>query len=158
AKLPHEHIVTLYEVGEVEGAAYMAMERLRGETLEDRLERDRWLSVADALALTREAAEGLAAAHAVGLIHRDIKPGNLWLATGEDGRFQRVKLIDFGIARRTDSETISSLTQVNMVMGTPSYMAPEQAAGRQVDGRTDLYSLGCVLFRMLTGRTPFAHA
>jgi urea transport system substrate-binding protein len=158
ARLPHEHIVTLYEVGEVDGSAYMAMERLRGESLEDRLERDHWLSLAEALARTREAAEGLAAAHGGGLVHRDIKPSNLWLETTEDGRFKRVKLIDFGIARRADSATDSSLTQVNMVVGTPRYMAPEQAAGRPVDARTDLYSLGCVLFRMLTGRTPFAHA
>src|SRR5262249_39144115 len=110
------------------------------------------LPLADALRIAREAAEGLVVAHARGLVHRDIKPANIWLEE-RDGRFFRVKLIDFGIARAMEANT--GLTGTGHVLGTPLYMAPEQAPGRSVDGRADLYSLGCVLYHMLTGRPPF---
>ncbi len=152
ASLPHEHIVTVYQVGEANGISYLTMERLEGCSLKDRLERDRWLPVAEALAFTREAAEGLVAAHEAGLVHRDIKPANLWLEQRQ-GRFRLVKVIDFGIARQVNED--AGLTSAGQVLGTPMYMAPEQARGWPVDGRADLYSLGCVLFHMLTGRPPF---
>ncbi len=154
ASLPHEHIVILYEVGEANGAVFLAMERLAGESLERRLDRDESLPLAEALALTREAAEGLAVAHAAGLVHRDVKPSNLWLEALPGGPFKRVKLIDFGIARST--QTSSGLTEEYAILGTPHYMAPEQAAGLPLDARADLYSLGCVLFRMLAGQAPIA--
>ncbi|MFO0846243.1 MAG: transporter substrate-binding protein [Gemmataceae bacterium] len=152
AGLPHEHIVTVFRVGEENGVPYLTMERLEGASLEDRLRRDRWLPLAEALALTREAAEGLIVAHEAGLVHRDIKPANLWLET-RGSRFRRVKLIDFGIARMVNQD--AGLTATGQVLGTPMYMSPEQASGSPVDGRTDLYSLGSVLFHMLTGRPPF---
>ncbi|MFO0876715.1 MAG: bifunctional serine/threonine-protein kinase/ABC transporter substrate-binding protein [Gemmataceae bacterium] len=152
AGLPHEHIVTIFQVGEANGVPYLTMENLEGESLESRLERDHWLPLPDAIAYAREAAEGLVVAHEAGLVHRDIKPANIWLES-RNGVFQRVKLIDFGIARRVLQD--SNLTTAGQILGTPMYMAPEQAAGRPVDARTDIYSLGCVLFQMITGRAPF---
>jgi serine/threonine protein kinase len=155
AHLPHDHVVHLYQVGEDEGVPYFAMEKLRGESLEARLHRDRSLPVAEALAVARETAEGLAAVHELGLVHPDIKPSNIWLegGRGAPATGRRVKLIDFGIARPTTED--ASLTQTGHVIGTPTYMAPEQAAGWPVDGRADLYGLGCVMYRMSTGHTPF---
>lgn len=152
ASLSSEHVVDIYAVGEANDTPFMAMEKLIGETLAQRLDRDRWLPVADALAIVREAAEGLVDLHARGLIHRDLKPDNLWLESHSDGHTE-VKLIDFGIARQSTSDP--GLTTPGHVIGTPTYMAPEQASGGQVDPRADLYSLGCVLYRMLAGKTPF---
>src|SRR5262249_29085360 len=154
AQLPPEHIVTVHQVGEANGVPYLSLERLEGESLEARLQRDRWLPVGEALQLAREAAEGLGGAHEKGLVHRDVNPANLWLE-GRNGRFRRVKLIDFGIARVLTQER-AALTMTGAVLGTPGYMAPEQAAGLPADARSDLYSLGCVLFHMLTGQPPFA--
>lgn len=156
ASLRSERVVQVYAVGETNGMPFLAMEKLHGETLADRLKRDRWLPVAEALSVARETAEGLSDLHAHGLIHRDVKPDNLWLETDRDGRVLRVKLIDFGIARHVGGDP--TLTTPGLVVGTPVYMAPEQAAGRQVDERADLYSLGCVLYRSLSGRTPFDDA
>lgn len=156
ASLPAAHVVHVYSVGEDKGVPYLAMERLQGESLAARLKRDKYLPVVDALRIAREAAEGLAVLHQRDLVHRDIKPDNLWLENGTDGRFKSVKLIDFGIARMVTGD--SGLTRPGQVIGTPVYMAPEQAAGQPVDGRTDLYSLGCVLYRMVTGYTPFDNA
>src|SRR5262249_22628551 len=156
AKLPHDHVVTVYEVGEHGKMPFLAMERLRGISLEERLLRDHWLPLAEALQIAREAAEGLVVAHDAGMVHRDIKPANIWLEAGSTpGTFKRVKLIAFGIARISMTQS-AALPTPGQVIGTPAYMAPEQAAGRPVDVRADLYSLGCVLYRMLTGKTPFA--
>jgi urea transport system substrate-binding protein len=153
ASLPHDHIVTVYQVGQEADAPFLAMELLRGESLEDRLARERWLPLAEALNITRQVSEGLAVAHEGGLVHRDIKPANLWLESGGPGApFKRVKVLDFGLARLQGSG--ANLTKSGQVVGTPSYMAPEQAYGLPVDGRADLYSLGCVLYRMLTGLAP----
>jgi WD40 repeat protein/serine/threonine protein kinase len=151
AALEHDHVVAIYQVGEDNGTPYLAMPLLRGQSLHKRIQGGAHLEVKEALRIGREVAEGLAAAHARGLIHRDIKPANIWLeeSTG------RVKILDFGLARSAD-ETIR-LTQDGMILGTPAYMAPEQAiGGRQIDHRCDLFSLGCVLYRMLTGKPPFA--
>jgi urea transport system substrate-binding protein len=153
ASLSHDHTVTIFEVSPDGETPYLAMELLRGETLQDRLERDGSLPAAEALALARQAAEGLAAAHAHGVVHRDVKPANLWLETSPEGHFKAVKLIDFGIARPMSRD--GSLTRANTVIGTPAYMAPEQAVGRPLDGRADLYSLGAVLSHVLTGQPPF---
>jgi urea transport system substrate-binding protein len=155
ASLPHDHIVHLYQVGEDEGVPYFAMEKLRGESLEARLHRDGSLPVAEALAVAHEVAKGLADVHEAGLVHRDIKPSNIWLEgeRGAPATGRRVKLIDFGIARPTTED--AGLTVAGHVIGTPTYMAPEQAAGWPVDGRADLYGLGCVMYRMSTGHTPF---
>lgn len=157
AALSHEHIVAIHKVGEDRGVPYLAMPMLQGETLEQRLIRERKesnpapLPLNEVLRIGREIAKGLAAAHEKGLIHRDIKPANIWLVKGTD----RVKILDFGLARLTDEEM--QLTQSGAVMGTPAYMAPEQAqSAKHVDARCDLFSLGCVLYRLCTGQLAFS--
>ncbi len=127
----------------------MAMQVLVGEALDERLKREERLPLAEVLRIGRETAEGLAAAHEAGLIHRDIKPGNLWLESPRG----RVKVLDFGLARAASDNT--QLTQSGAIVGTPAYMAPEQARSDKVDGRCDLFSLGCILYRMCTGEAPF---
>src|SRR5579871_2840998 len=150
AAIDHEHIVTIYQVGEDRGIPFLAMKLLQGESLEARVGRSGGrLPLPEVLRIGREIAEGLAAAHDKGLIHRDIKPANIWL---EEDR-KRVKIIDFGLARGKDAD--AQFTQAGAVIGTPSYMAPEQANGSEVDGRCDLFSLGSVLYRISTGRQPF---
>jgi serine/threonine protein kinase len=153
AAIEHRHIVHIYQVAEDRGVPYLAMPFLKGESLETRLQRERRLPLAEAIRLARQIAEGLAAAHKNELIHRDIKPGNIWLETQEDPR-DWVKLLDFGLAR-TDGEGDRTLTQLGTILGTPGYMAPEQARGEKVDARCDLFSLGAVLYRMLSGTLPF---
>jgi serine/threonine protein kinase len=161
AAIEHDHVVPIYQVGEDNGIPYLAMPLLKGESLNDRLQREGRLPVADVLRIGRETAEGLAAAHGQGLIHRDIKPANLWLESlpGEPGGSSpryRVKILDFGLARvPADS---AQLTQSGVILGTPAFMAPEQAAGKPVDARCDLFSLGCVLYRLCTGELPFKGA
>jgi len=149
AKLKHDHIVSIYQVGEDRGAPFLAMEFLEGEALEDRLKREGKLPMAEVTRIGREIAEGLQAAHEHGLIHRDIKPGNVWL----EGKRGRAKILDFGLARSAKDDV--HLTQSGAIVGTPAYMPPEQARGEAVDGRCDLYSLGCVLYRLCTGELPF---
>lgn len=149
AAIEHDHIVPILHVGEDRGVPFIAMPLLKGESLAARLKRGQALSVAEVLRVGRDVGRGLAAAHAAGLIHRDIKPANLWLE-GDEGR---VKILDFGLARAAADR--SSLTQSGAIVGTPAYMSPEQAAGQPVDERCDLFSLGCVLYHMCTGRPPF---
>jgi serine/threonine protein kinase/formylglycine-generating enzyme required for sulfatase activity len=149
AAVEHDHIVAIFQVGEDRGLPYLAMPLLQGEGLDQRLHREGKLPVAEVLRIGRETAEGLAAAHQRGLIHRDIKPGNLWL----EGARGRVKILDFGLARAAEDN--AQLTQPGTVIGTPAYMAPEQRGGEPVDLRCDLFSLGCVLYRMATGQLPF---
>jgi serine/threonine protein kinase len=154
ASLEHEHIVPVYHVDEVQvdgvGAVpYLAMKLLQGESLEERLNREGRLPPDEVLRIGREVALGLAAAHEKGLIHRDIKPANIWLEKEKD----RVKIVDFGLARRPDEDT--SITQSGFMVGTPAYMSPEQAEGEDLDRRSDLFSLGGVLYRMCTGELPF---
>jgi serine/threonine protein kinase len=150
AAIEHDHIVTIYQVGEDCGVPFLAMKLLQGQSLEDRLQAEGgWLPVAEVLRIGREVAEGLEAAHAKGLIHRDIKPANIYLE-GERGR---VKIVDFGLARAAQVDM--NLTQEGLVMGTPAYMAPEQADDKPLDHRCDLFSLGCVLYRACTGQMPF---
>jgi serine/threonine protein kinase len=146
--LKHDHVITIYQVGEDRGVPYMAMELLQGESLQDRLKRQGRLPVADVLRIGREMALGLAAAHAQDMIHRDVKPDNVWL----EGQAGRVKLLDFGLARVGGDVQI---TKAGTVVGTPAYMAPEQAAGKDVDARCDLFSLGSVLYQLVTGERPF---
>jgi urea transport system substrate-binding protein len=151
AQIDNPNVVHIYQVGEA-GLPFMAMERLRGETLEQRLRREGSIPAAEALSITRHVAEGLAAVHGMHLVHRDIKPANIWLELSDSGRLERVVLLDFGIARRMMDRPGLPGT----IVGTPSYMSPEQALGGEVDERSDLYGLGCVLYRMVTGRPPFA--
>ncbi len=149
AAVAHDHIITIFQVGEDRGTPFLTMQFLEGETLEDRLKREGRLPLAEVLRLGRELAEGLAVAHEHGLIHRDIKPANVWLEAPRG----RVKVLDFGLARPRGDE--AHLTQSGAIVGTPAYMAPEQARGEEVDARADLFSLGCVLYRMATGELPF---
>jgi eukaryotic-like serine/threonine-protein kinase len=150
AAVEHENIVTIHQVGEDRGVPFLAMPLLQGESLEDRLRREGRLPVADVIRIGREIALGLSAAHEQGLIHRDIKPGNIWL----DARSGRVKILDFGLARGTE-QAADHITQTGAIVGTPAYMAPEQAEGLTLDSRCDLFSLGCVLYRLATGELPF---
>lgn len=203
AAVRHDNVVTIFQVGEDRGVPFLAMELLEGISLEDRLKSEQKLSVNEALKIARETAQGLAAAHAKGLMHRDIKPNNIWLESRAEGRKlrtegsqnreilvsgnessdtgqtadlrnlnessdfrsevsrlrlqeSRVKLLDFGLARAIDDD--QELTQEGAIIGTPNYLSPEQAAGGAVDARTDLFSLGVVLYEMLSGRKPFAQA
>jgi serine/threonine protein kinase/regulation of enolase protein 1 (concanavalin A-like superfamily) len=149
AAIKDDHIVTIYQVGQHHGLPYLAMEYLTGSSLAWWLERGQAPSGELVLRLGREIALGLSAAHRHGLIHRDIKPANLWL----EAPAGRVKILDFGMARsqREDVE----ITHAGAVMGTPAYMAPEQARGDMADASSDLFSLGCVMYRLWTGRLPF---
>jgi urea transport system substrate-binding protein len=154
ASLNHDHIVTIYQIGQHADRPFLVMEYLIGESLAQRLERDGWLPTLEALEIIRQAALGLAVAHEHGLIHRDIKPANIWLESDRpSGALKRVKILDFGLARPiVNHNTLSSSGEL---VGTPSYMAPEQIFGRPLDGRTDLYSLGCTLYACLMGTPPF---
>jgi hypothetical protein len=149
ARIEHDNIVTIYKVEEERGVPFVAMQMLQGESLETRLKRVRKIPPAAVLRVGREIATGLSAAHEHGLIHRDIKPANIWLEAGSD----RAKILDFGLSRATEGD--SHLTQSGAIIGTPAYLAPEQARGEKVDVRSDLFSLGCVLYRMSTGELPF---
>ncbi|WP_406697639.1 serine/threonine-protein kinase [Singulisphaera sp. Ch08] len=149
AAIEHDHVVTIFQVGEARGLPYLAMPLYQGETLGARLKRQGRLAPAEVARIGREVAEALAAAHARGLIHRDLKPDNIWLESGRD----RVKVLDFGLARSIVEPT--DLTQEGTLIGTPAYMAPEQAGGEWLDHRADLFSLGSVLYAMCTGVPPF---
>ncbi|HKB01727.1 MAG TPA: serine/threonine-protein kinase [Gemmataceae bacterium] len=150
AAVEHDHVIPIHLIGEERGVPFLVMPFLKGESLEARLKREPVLPVAEVLRIGREVAEGLAAAHDSGLIHRDIKPGNIWL----EGPAGRVKILDFGLARPHQS-TAADITQSGTVVGTPAFMSPEQGRGQSVDARTDLFSLGGVLYRMATGQNPF---
>jgi WD40 repeat protein len=153
AAIEHDNIVPVWQVGDDNGSLFLTMPLLKGESLQARLSPAKALSVGAALQVAREVAAGLAAAHAAGLIHRDVKPGNLWLDAGDGPHgFRKVRVLDFGLARLGSDD--AHLTG-NAIVGTPAYMAPEQARGKPVDARTDLFSLGGVLYRCLTGRQPF---
>ncbi len=152
AKLQHPHILPLFDSGAAAGTLYYVMPYVAGESLRQRLSRERQLSVDDALRIGREVADALAYAHAQGVIHRDIKPENLLIADGH------VLVADFGIARAVSAAANVRLTQAGSALGTPAYMSPEQATGDDVDGRSDLYSLACVVYEMLSGAPPFSGA
>jgi serine/threonine protein kinase len=149
-------LLPLLKRGQVQGLPYLVLPLLVGQTLEERLRREGCLPIADAVRIARQTAEGLAAVHGAGVVHRDIKPANLWLDSESDS----VKVIDFGLARFADDPTAKPgdelLTRFGTTLGTPGYMAPEQIGGGDADGRADLFALGCVLYRMVTGMAPFA--
>ncbi len=149
AALKHDNIVTIYSVGEDKGIPFLAMELLKGTSLDAFLKSGRPLTTKSILRIGREIARGLGVAHAKGLVHRDIKPANIWL----ESPVGRVKILDFGIAR--PAAEADAITASGLVMGTPHYMSPEQARGEKVDGRADLFSLGVLLYRMATGKVPF---
>ena len=146
-RLQHQNIVTIFDAGEEHDLAYIAMEFLRGKDLADFCKDGSLLPVPRVLSIAARVAEALAYAHRQNVVHRDIKPANIMYEPDSD----TVKVTDFGIARITDS----SKTRTGMVLGTPSFMSPEQIAGKKIDGRSDLYSLGVMLYQMLTGMLPF---
>lgn len=157
-EIQHPSIVKVFDFGYSEdGAAYIVMEYLRGEGLDGRLKRVGCLPLDDALILTRQIASALSAAHKAGIVHRDLKPDNIFLVPDpEVPGGERIKLLDFGIAKLAHSGMSSSRTRTGALMGTPAYMSPEQCTGAgKVDLRTDLYALGCILFQMLCGQPPF---
>lgn len=151
AAIRHENVVAIHAVEE-QPLPYLVMEYIPGKTLQQRLDDTGPLAVTDVLRLGHQIAEGLSAAGEQGLIHRDIKPGNILL---EAGVHERVKITDFGLARAADD---ASMTQSSVIAGTPMYMAPEQALGKKLDQRADLFSLGSVLYQMVSGRPPFRAA
>jgi serine/threonine protein kinase len=156
AAVRSEHIVAVYQIGSTDSASalspdvsFLAMEYLEGETLETRLRREKTLRPGETARIGREIACGLAAAHGKGLVHRDIKPANIWLSAPNG----RVKILDFGLVRVIDEE--AALSKSGQIIGTPSFMSPEQAKGEKVDARSDLFSLGSVLYLALCGEVPF---
>jgi len=150
ARLNHPHILTLIDSGRADGFLYYVMPYVEDETLRQHLDREGQLPIDEALRIAREVADGLAYAHGQGLIHRDIKPGNILLSQGH------ALLADFGIARAVTEAGGERVTRTGVTVGSPVYMSPEQAAGdERVDARSDVYSLGCVLFEMLAGEPPF---
>ena len=148
AAVVHQHVVAIHAVDPNYHPPYLVMPFVPGESLQQRLTRQGAFDVIDVLRIGQQVADGLAAAHAQGLVHRDIKPGNILL----ERNVERVLLTDFGLARAADD---ASLTQSGVIAGTPQYMSPEQARGEQVDARTDLFSLGTVLYTLLAGHSPF---
>src|SRR5438105_1837818 len=157
ARLQHPHIVPILKAGEVDGLPYFVMPYVDGESIDVRLRRTRTLSVRETLGIMKDVARALAFAHEHGVVHRDIKPGNVLLASGS------ATVTDFGVAKalssaRRSGEQGSGLTNTGMSLGTILYMAPEQAAGDpDIDGRADIYSLGVTAYEMLAGRAPFAN-
>jgi serine/threonine protein kinase len=154
ARVEHPHAVTVYDFGSIDGiGAYLAMEFIQGESLRSLLARRGPLPLAEVVEIATQVASVLGAAHRHGIVHRDVKPANI-LLRNQDDRFV-VKLTDFGIAKSVRAEETTQLTSPSELVGTPSYMAPEQFSGDDIDGRTDLYALGAVVYEMLSGHCPF---
>ena len=150
ARLDHPHILPVLDSGDADGLLYYVMPLVEGESLRDRLAREKQLPVDDALQIAREVADALSYAHSLGVVHRDIKPENILLAAGH------ARVADFGIARAVSTAGGAKLTETGFAIGTPEYMSPEQAGGESdVDGRSDTYSLGCMVYHMLAGAPPF---
>ena len=152
ASIDDSNVVSIFHVGTEGDLAYIAMQWTPGETLDQRLKREGAFEPEQVRLIGKQIASGLAAAHRIGLIHRDIKPANIWLES-ETGK---VKILDFGLVRATDADP--GLTCTGMIAGTPCFMSPEQARGSELDFRSDIFSLGCVLYEMLTGELPFRSA
>ena len=148
AAVVHEHVVAIYNVESDGAVPFLVMQYVPGRSLQSRVDEDGPLAVDEMLRIGVQAAAGLAAAHRQGLVHRDVKPSNILL----EDTVERAVLTDFGLARAMDD---ASLTQTGVVAGTPHYMSPEQATGQPIDHRSDLFSLGSVLYFMAAGRPPF---
>ena len=144
----HDHVVAIHAVDAWKGLPYLVMPFIPGQSLQERVDRDGPMDLKEVLRIGIQTAQGLESAHAQGLVHRDVKPSNILLENG----VERVKLTDFGLARAVDD---ASLTQSGVVAGTPQYMSPEQARGEPVDHRSDLFSLGSVIYFMCAGHAPF---
>lgn len=154
ARIQHENIIEVYDLGRTEGDMFFVMELLEGESLSGKLRRHKVLKPELTIHIARQICAALHVAHTAGVIHRDLKPANVMLVRrGSDHNF--VKVLDFGVSKSYSPDQQTQLTHTGMLVGTIEYMAPEQIMARQVDGRTDLYSLGVVMYRMLTGKPPF---
>lgn len=147
-KIVHKNVSRMYHLSEENGTHYITMEYVRGEDLRGMIKMSRRLEIGTAIAIAKQVCEGLAEAHRLGVVHRDLKPGNIMIDKEGD-----VRIMDFGIARALESKGI---TDAGAMIGTPEYMSPEQVEGKEVDQRSDIYSLGVILFEMVTGRVPFA--
>ena len=153
ARLDHPHILPLLDSGEADGLLYYVMPFVEGESLRARLDREKQLPLEDTLRIAREVADALSYAHQHGIVHRDIKPENILLARGH------ARVADFGIARAVTAAGGQTITETGLAVGTPAYMSPEQAGGeREIDARTDVYSLGAVVYEMLAGQPPYTGA
>ncbi|MFC9327126.1 serine/threonine-protein kinase [Kitasatospora sp. NPDC057015] len=154
AAIDHPHIIPVFEAGEADGILYIAMRFVPGRDLRTLLNRDGPLAAEQTVRMAAQVASALDAAHDHELVHRDVKPGNILVAAGTDSEHpEHLYLADFGLTKK--SLSLSGLTTVGQIVGTLDYAAPEQISGRPVDGRCDLYSLGCVVFEMLAGAPPF---
>ena len=149
ASIDHENVIAIYQVGQQDRLAWIAMQWLPGETLESLLSREAPLDQQQVRSFVTQIAQGLDAAHRRQLVHRDIKPANIWVGEPDS----KIRILDFGLVRITDNDP--SLTATGMLAGTPNFMSPEQAKGQELDARSDLVSLGCVMYQMLTGKLPF---
>nr|MBA3456394.1 serine/threonine protein kinase [Deltaproteobacteria bacterium] len=155
ADIDNEHIVEIHDFGRTpDGRLYLAMELLEGETLDGVLAREKQLSVERAADILIQVGEALMEAHAIGYVHRDLRPRNIYL-TQRRGKANFVKLLDFGLAKLVETDTQAPSTSLGMTFGDPRYMSPEQARGDRIDRRADIYQLGCVAYEMLTGAPPF---
>ncbi len=155
ARINHPNVCAIYDFGETEdGTIYLAMEFIEGETLSDMQHREGALELDRAAEILRQTGEALQAAHDLGIVHRDLKPDNIMIARARDGT-DVVKVVDFGIAKAMTGEEGQKVTRTGLVVGTPEYMSPEQLSGDVLNGRSDIYSLALVFFRMVTGALPF---
>ncbi len=156
SRISHPNVCQIYDFGETpEGIIYLAMEYIEGAALTDIIEREGALPAARAVRILKQSADALAAAHDLGIVHRDLKPDNIMIVQGRDGS-DIAKVVDFGIAKAVaGDEAGQKVTKTGLVVGTPEYMSPEQLSGDKLDGRSDIYSLGLVFYRMLTGVLPF---
>jgi serine/threonine-protein kinase len=155
SRITHPNVCAVYDFGETpDGLIYLAMELVEGEPLTALLAREKTLPARRAAAITRQVADALQVAHDLGIVHRDLKPDNIMLARGRDGA-DVVKVVDFGIAKAMAGGDSQKVTRTGLVVGTPEFMSPEQLAADQLDGRSDIYSLALVLYRMVSGRLPF---
>ncbi len=156
SRISHPNVCQIYDFGETpDGTIYLAMEFIEGTSLTDLIEHEGALPARRAAGILRQAADALAAAHELGIVHRDLKPDNIMIVRGKDGS-DVVKVVDFGIAKAVAGDDAGQkVTKTGLVVGTPEYMSPEQLSGDKLDGRSDIYSLGLVYYRMLTGVLPF---
>jgi serine/threonine-protein kinase len=154
ARILHPNVAAVFDFGESDKTVYLVMEYVDGEPLSDMLAREGALAPRRAIDIARQIADGLSAAHELGLIHRDLKPDNVIVTRKRDGK-EIAKVVDFGIAKAVSDSPQDALTRSGLVIGTPEFMSPEQLLGDPVDARTDIYSLGCMLFQMLSGTKPF---
>ncbi len=158
-KLSHPNVVTLFDFGQADtGELYILMELLEGKTLGDLIEECGTVKADRAVMLIEQVCDGLQHAHDQGVIHRDMKPDNVFIVAGAGRSGEFVKVLDFGIAKLLHAGSAENLTRTGVVPGTPAYMSPEQATGEDVDARSDVYSVGLMLYEMLEGRRPFSGA